>query len=92
MKLMFYLVSFSESLIFIQPLSYLILDPAFQETTQKLLADISSAHGHLTPILPLTKLSTMNLQPLTSTSTISDPIMYVVLNRLSCYPSTSLLW
>ena len=33
MKPMFYLVGFSESLIFIQPLSYSIIDPDFQETT-----------------------------------------------------------
>ena len=69
-------MSFSESLIFIQALSYSILDPDFQETTRKLLADISSARGHPTPVLPSTELSTVNPQPLTSTPTISEPINY----------------
>ncbi|KAF8797685.1 P-loop containing nucleoside triphosphate hydrolase protein [Phlegmacium glaucopus] len=51
-----------------------LFDPDFQETTRMLLADISSARGHLMPVLPSTELSTVNPQPLTPVT--SEPIDY----------------
>jgi len=51
-----------------------ISDPDFQETTRALLADISSARGHLIPVLPSTELSTVT--PQLSTPVASHPIHY----------------
>jgi ATP-dependent RNA helicase MRH4, mitochondrial len=72
MKLMFYLVGLSDSLHI--RLSYSILDPDFQETTRTLLADISSARGHLMNVIPSGELSTVN--PQFSTPVASEPINY----------------
>jgi len=44
------------------PLSFWILDPDFQETTRIMLADISSARGHLFAVLSSTELSTVDPQ------------------------------
>jgi len=51
-----------------------LFDPDFQETTRTLLADISSARGHLIPVLPSTELSTVN--PQLSTPETPEPINY----------------
>jgi ATP-dependent RNA helicase MRH4, mitochondrial len=72
MKQTFYLVGLFD--IFHLRLLHSILDPDFQETTRALLADISSARGHLMSVLPSTELSTVN--PQLSTPATPQPINY----------------
>ena len=63
----FYLILFISS-------SYWVPDPDFQESTRTLLADISSARGHLLSVLPSSELSTVGSQ--LSTPVTPEPINY----------------